>query len=219
MRKEGNYRVLFFDLAVLLFAYFGYLAIHNYLEISIVCGKKVLMSYQRKTWQEKLADNKGLPSVFEISAKQRKRWGSGTCVIPAPTEVDELMRCVPKGKLTTIDELRKALAARHRATIACPITVGIFAWVAAHAAAEAEAAGKKRTTAYWRTLKTGGEVNPKYPGGVQALKQKLTAEGHKVVQKRKRFFVQDFASKLARLNGGHGALTLSAPRPAARSLG
>jgi hypothetical protein len=157
------------------------------------------MSYQRKSWQEKLADSKGHPTVFEISEKQRKRWGSGTCVIPAPAEVDKLMRCVPKGKLTTIDEMRKALARRHRATIACPITTGIFSWIAAHAAAEAEAEGKKRTTSYWRTLKTGGEVNPKYPGGIAALKRKLTAEGHKVLRKRNRFFVEDYAGKLARL--------------------
>lgn len=157
------------------------------------------MSYHRKSWQEKLADDKGHPTVFEISDKQSKRWGSGTCVIPSPTEVDELMRRVPKGKLTTIDELRKTLARRHRATIACPITTGIFSWIAAHAAAEAEAEGQKGTTPFWRTLKTGGEVNPKYPGGINALKRKLAAEGHKVLQKRKRFFVEDFANKLARL--------------------
>jgi hypothetical protein len=157
------------------------------------------MSYHRKSWQEKLADDKGHPTVFEISDKQSKRWGSGTCVIPSPAEVDELMRRVPKGKLTTIEELRKTLARRHRATIACPITTGIFSWIAAHAAAEAEAEGKKRTTPFWRTLKTGGEVNPKYPGGIKALKRKLAAEGHKVLQKRKRFFVEDFANKLARL--------------------
>jgi hypothetical protein len=155
------------------------------------------MSHQRKSWQEKLADSKGHPTVFEINKKQSKRWGSGTCVIPAPMEVDELMRRVPKGKLTTVDQLRKALARRHRATIACPITTGIFSWIAAHAAAEAETEGKKRTTAYWRTLKTGGEVNPKYPGGIGALKRKLVAEGHRVLQKRKRFFVEDFAGKLA----------------------
>ncbi len=157
------------------------------------------MSRQRKSWQEKLADNKGHPSVFTISEKQSKRWGSGTCVIPAPAEVNELMRRVPKGKLTTIDELRKALARRHRATIACPITTGIFSWIAAHAAAEAEGEGKKRTTSYWRTLKNGGEVNPKYPGGIDVLKRKLTAEGHKILQKRKRYFVEDFATKLAKL--------------------
>src|SRR6185437_13588644 len=159
------------------------------------------MPHKRKSWQQKLSDSKGHPTVFEISEKQSKRWGSGTCVIPAPMEVDELMRRVPKGRLTTIDELRKALARRHHATIACPITTGIFSWIAAHAAAEAEAEGKKRTTAYWRTLKTGGEINPKYPGGIVALKRKLAAEGHKILQKRKRYFVEGFAGKLARLEG------------------
>ena len=158
------------------------------------------MSHQRKSWQEKLADSKGHPTVFEINEKQSKRWGSGTCVIPAPTEVNELMRRVPKGKLTTIDELRKFLARRHKTNIACPITTGIFSWIAAHAAAEAEAEGKKRTTPYWRTLKSSGEVNPKYPGGVNALKRKLAAEGHRFEQKRKRLFVADFASCLAKLD-------------------
>jgi len=157
------------------------------------------MSDHKKSWREKLADDKGHPTVFEISAKQSKRWGSGTCVIPSPTEVNELMKRVPKGKLTTIDEMRKALARRHRATIACPITTGIFSWIAAHAAAEAEAEGKKRTVSYWRTLKSGGEINPKYPGGILFLKRKLTAEGHKILQKRKRYFVEGFAEKLARL--------------------
>src|SRR6185436_6600525 len=146
------------------------------------------MSYKKKSWQEKLADSKGHPTVFKITSKLSKRWGTGTCVIPAPMEVNDLMRRVPKGKLTTIDELRKTLARRHRATIACPITTGIFSWIAAHAAAEAEAEGKKRTTSYWRTLKAGGEINPKYPGGVLNLKRKLAAEGHKIVQKRKRYF-------------------------------
>jgi len=157
------------------------------------------MSYHKKSWREKLADNKGHPTVFEISAKQSKRWGSGTCVIPSPTEVNELMKRVPKGKLTTIDEMRKALARRHRTTIACPITTGIFSWIAAHAAAEAEAEGKKRTTSYWRTLKTDGEINPKYPGGILVLKRKLAAEGHKILQKRKRYFVDGFERKLAKL--------------------
>ncbi|HXS68708.1 MAG TPA: hypothetical protein VN761_07675 [Candidatus Polarisedimenticolia bacterium] len=155
------------------------------------------MPHKRKSWQQKLSDSKGHPTVFEISEKQSKRWGSGTCVIPAPMEVDELMRHVPKGRLTTIDNLRKALARRHHATIACPITTGIFSWIAAHAAAEAEAEGKKKTTPYWRTLKSGGEVNLKYPGGIAALKRKLAAEGHNVLQKRKRFFVEDFETKMA----------------------
>lgn len=155
------------------------------------------MSYKRKTWREKLADNKGFPKVMDAATS--KRGGMGTFVIPAPMEVDELMRRVPKGKLITIDELRKVLARRHGATTACPITTGIFSWVAAHAAVEASAEGAKDTIPYWRTLKSKGELNPKYPGGIAGLKRKLSDEGHNVIQKRKRFFVEGFETRLASL--------------------
>lgn len=154
------------------------------------------MSRRKKTWREKLADDKGLPTVCPIDETKTPRWGRGTFVIPAPREVDELMRRVRKGRLTTIDELRRALAGRHGATIACPITTGIFAWIAAHAAAEAEAAGARRVTPYWRTLKSNGELNPKYPGGLEELKRRLSAEGHEVVSRRKRCFVAGFETKL-----------------------
>ena len=153
----------------------------------------------RKTWREKLADDKDLPKVIRIEGPLSKRWGEGTCAIPAPREVDALMRRVPKGKLTTIDQLRAAVARQHRATMGCPITTGIFAWIAAHAAEESFAAGKTRVTPYWRTLKTKGELNPKYPGGIAALRSRIEAEGHRVFQKGKRYFVQDFEKALARL--------------------
>ena len=118
-----------------------------------------------------------------------RRWGEGTFVVPAPAEVDELMRGVRRGRVTTIAELRAALAAKHGTTLACPITTGIFAWIAAHAAAEQEAAGKKRVTPWWRTLKTGGELNDKYPGGAEEQARRLRAEGRRVVQKGKRWLV------------------------------
>jgi hypothetical protein len=157
------------------------------------------MLRRKKSWQEKLENNKGFPQVFEIDETKSRRWGTGTFVIPAPMEVDGLMRRVPKGQLTTIDELRKILARRHHATIACPITTGIFAWIAAHAAAEAAAKGKKRITPFWRTLKSNGELNPKYPGGVAGLTRLLSREGHHVIRKGKRIFVKDLEAHLARL--------------------
>jgi hypothetical protein len=150
----------------------------------------------KTSWREKLADDKGLPKTATVSGKLTKRWGSGTFVIPAPREVDELMRRVPRGKLTTINELRAALARKHGTDFACPITTGIFSWIAAHAADEAAQAGRKRITPYWRTLKTGGELNPKYPGGIPALKKRLREEGHKVVQRGKRCFVADYERSL-----------------------
>jgi hypothetical protein len=158
----------------------------------------------RKTWQEKLADDKGFPKVCKIDSSKSKRWGTGTFVIPAPREVNELMRRVPEGRLTTIDDLRKVLASRHGATIACPITTGIFAWIAAHAAEEAAAEGKKDTAPFWRTLKSNGELNPKYPGGIAGLRRKLMGEGHRVIQKGKRFFVEDFQKRLFLFNAVPG---------------
>ncbi len=150
----------------------------------------------KKSWREKLADDKGLPKVGPVTGKLSPRWGTGIMVIPAPREVDALMRQVPKGRLVTINELRAALAKKHKADFACPITTGIFSWIAAHAAAEGETEGAKRFTPYWRTLKTGGEVNPKYPGGLEVLKKRLRAEGHKLVSKGKRTLVADYEQKL-----------------------
>lgn len=157
------------------------------------------MAAQRKTWREKLADSKDLPKVVPITGKMTGRWGRGTVVVPAPSEVDAVMKGVPRGKLITINEIRAALAQKHGATIGCPITTGIFAWIAAHAAEEAAAEGAKRITPYWRTLKTGGELNAKYPGGIVQLKKRLAAEGHRVVAKGKRWIVADFEKRLAKL--------------------
>ncbi|HET6879115.1 MAG TPA: hypothetical protein VFI31_03105, partial [Pirellulales bacterium] len=155
------------------------------------------------TWREKLADSKDLPKVVKITGAMSRRWGSGTVAIPAPCEVDEIMKRVPRGKLITINEIRVAVAEQHGATIGCPITTGIFAWIAAHAAEEAAAEGAKRTTPYWRTLKADGELNPKYPGGIDALRRRLEAEGHRIVTKGKRFLVADYEKRLARRPNKH----------------
>ena len=138
------------------------------------------MSYQRKTWREKLADDKGLPRVFKIQPEKQKRWGKGTMAIPAPREVDALIRKIRKGRVATVNDLRAAIATKHRATVGCPITTGIFSWIAAHAAAEDEAAGRKRITPWWRVLKEGNKLNPKFPGGIKEQARRLRAEGHSI---------------------------------------
>ena len=46
----------------------------------------------RKSFRDRLADNKDLPRVAEIPPQLARRWGvTGTMVIPAPQEVDEVM--------------------------------------------------------------------------------------------------------------------------------
>jgi len=157
------------------------------------------MPTKKRSWTEKLADSKGLPKVEKLTEKMSKKWGTGTIVIPAPIEVDAMMKKVPEGKLITINEIREALAKKHNATIGCPMTTGIFAWVAANAAEEQRQQGEKNITPYWRTLKTGGVINVKYPGGVEGQKKLLEKEGHQVIQKGKKHVVADYEKSLVRL--------------------
>ena len=72
--------------------------------------------------------------------------------------------------------------------------------IAAGAAEEDAMKGKKRITPYWRTLKSDGEINPKYPGGVQKQIEMLEAEGHTILPKgKKKFVVQDFEKFLIKI--------------------
>ncbi|MCL4377285.1 MAG: MGMT family protein [Actinobacteria bacterium] len=154
---------------------------------------------KKKSWVEKLHDSKDLPKVEEITGKMSTRWGEGTVVIPAPFEVDIIMKSVPEGKIITINKIRDILAERHEATIGCPITTGIFAWIAANAAEEEKAGGKIDTTPYWRTLKSDGSLNEKYPGGIDQQKFYLEAEGHGIIQRGKRYIVKDYEKKIAKI--------------------
>ncbi|MFH1650915.1 MAG: hypothetical protein ABID87_02255 [Chloroflexota bacterium] len=70
----------------------------------------------RKSWQEKLQENQGLPRVVEVNEKMSRKWGTGTCVIPAPREVDAIMKSVPAGRLITINQIRVILAQQHHAS-------------------------------------------------------------------------------------------------------
>jgi alkylated DNA nucleotide flippase Atl1 len=157
-----------------------------------------MMAKLKKSWQEKLQDSKDCPKVVEITPELSQRWGTGTVCIPAPKEVDEIMRMVPKGKLITINQIREIVAKRHGATIGWPITTGIFAGIAARAAEEMRAEGKTNITPYWRTIKSKGELNEKYPGGLEAHSAHLTAEGHVIEQDRngKPKKVRDFEKAL-----------------------
>lgn len=154
------------------------------------------MAKAKKDWVSKLHNSHCLPKVEKIREKMIKNWGSGTVAIPAPIEVDELMREVPKGKVTTINAIRQAIAKKHKATIGCPITCGIFAWIAAHASEQQRGEGKKQITPWWRTLKSDGSLNEKYPGDIMFQKELLEHEGQKVEKIRKKYLVLDFEKKL-----------------------
>ncbi|MBU1118863.1 MGMT family protein [Patescibacteria group bacterium] len=166
------------------------------------------MTYKKKTWIEKLEDEdkkkkypKFLtfdptfpcgPALTKMGAKKGDK-----VVITLPTEVDEIMKKVPKGKVITLKEISRKLAKKHNVDYCCTLTGGFFVTTAANAAKEYEKKGKKRITPYWRTLKMNGYLNEKYPGGLEAHRKLLEKEGFNIVKKGKnKYFVQDFEKYL-----------------------
>lgn len=58
-------------------------------------------------------------------------------------------------------------------------------------------------TPYWRTLKANGELNAKYPGGIEAQKEKLEEEGFTIIQKGRknvRYYVKDYEDAILLIN-------------------
>jgi alkylated DNA nucleotide flippase Atl1 len=153
-----------------------------------------------KSWREKLEEqSKKLPKIVQIPKKMEKRFGRGKMLIPKPLDIDELIRKVRKGKLITQEKIREELTKKFRVKTTCPITTGIFVRIVAEAAEEGKKQGKENIAPYWRTLKTGGVINEKYPGGIEAQKKLLEKEGHKIIQKGKKYVVVDFEKYLIKL--------------------
>ena len=99
------------------------------------------MPRKTKTWAEKLSDAKAkLPEAHTFFCDKSKQ----QFVVPAVAEVEGLMRRVRKGKLITMKQMADLLREKHRVDVCCPMTTGIFAWILAHAAHDAEQAGRKR---------------------------------------------------------------------------
>ncbi|MBI4718544.1 MAG: MGMT family protein [Planctomycetes bacterium] len=138
------------------------------------------------TWRAKLDQhhpNHG--RVMPVPRSMRKAWGTGTILIPRPRDVDTIMRSVRKGRLITVAQIRQRLARAAGADGACPLTTGIFVRVVAEAAEEDARDGRRRITPYWRTVKDGGKLNEKYPGGAEAQARRLREEGFEIERNRR----------------------------------
>lgn len=79
------------------------------------------------------------------------------------------------------------------------MAAGIFINIAANASQEREDLGSKDITTYWRTIKKCGELNEKYPGGIEQQRMLLEMEGHEVITKGKRYFVKDYQNEVYQL--------------------
>jgi hypothetical protein len=116
-----------------------------------------------------------------------------------PSEVVAIMRQVPEGRLMTIVEVCRQISKNHDVEACCSLTTGIFIMTAANAVEEASKEGKSLDIPYWRTLKAGGFLNEKYPGGQEAHKELLERENFRVLARGKRYQVVDYEKYLMRL--------------------
>ena len=150
----------------------------------------------------KLRDKDHFPKVLVLE----RRWPcchalhkmgvptGGRIVLAQPSEVVVLMKAVPEGRLTTIIEICNALGKKHGVDGCCTLTTGIFIVVAANA--EAECHGKLGIP-YWRTLNSGGQLNDKYPGGIESHQRLFEREGFSVVRKGKAYLVENYRGFLS----------------------
>ena len=150
----------------------------------------------KKDFNAMLHDSKDMPKIQIITDKKSiEKYGGSRMFFAPPLDYDRVMRQIPYSKLITVGDIRAHFARENQADFTDPITAGIFVSICAWASFQ-------RTideTPYWRTLKANGELNPKYPGGAYAQKEKLEAEGHTIVVKGRtniRYFVKDYEQAL-----------------------
>lgn len=152
-----------------------------------------------KDFNAMLHNNKDMPKLVVITDKKSiDKYGGSTMLLAPPSDYDALMRQIPESKLVTVGKIREYLALKNHADFTDPMTAGIFVTVAAWASFQRT----EDETPYWRTLKANGELNPKYPGGTEAQRAKLEAEGHAIITKGKtniKYFVKDYEKTLFEL--------------------
>ncbi len=153
----------------------------------------------KKDFNAMLNDSKDMPKMQTITdEKSIEKYGGNRMYFAPPADYDRVMKQVPYGKVITVGKIREYFARLNEADFTEPITAGIFVSIAAWASYQRS----NDETPYWRTLKADGELNPKYPGGIEAQREKLEAEGHTVIKKGRtniRYFVKDFENALFEL--------------------
>ena len=150
----------------------------------------------KKDFNAMLHDNKDMPKFQIITdIKSIEKYGGSKMYFAPPIDYDKVMRKIPHGKVITVERIRKYFAEQSGADFTEPITAGIFVSISAWASYQRS----ENETPYWRTLKANGELNPKYPGGIDEQRLRLEAEGHTILSKGRtnvKYYVKDYENVL-----------------------
>lgn len=150
----------------------------------------------KKDFNQMLIKKRDMPKIQIITdEKTIQKYGGEKIYFAAPIDYDKIMKKIPVGKLTTTKQIRSYFALKNNADFTDPMTAGIFISIVAWASYQR----KTNETPYWRTLKSDGELNSKYPEGIILQKKKLEEEGHVIISKgnrNPRYYVKDYEQKL-----------------------
>ena len=136
----------------------------------------------KKSWRDKVNQHVE-PEIKQAPELWEKKFGGPKMLISSPAAIEKIVNELPYGALLTVPQLREALAVAYNADFSCPLTTGIFLRMVAEANEEDASLGKTQIAPYWRVVGEKGELNPKFPGGLENQANRLEAEGHEVVRK------------------------------------
>lgn len=112
----------------------------------------------RAGWEAKLR-----PELAPRVVEDGRRGGGSRLLLPTPLLVGEVVAAIPRGRVMTLGQLRRALAARFDADSTCPLMTGMFATILAGAVVEDISQRRKPRWPIWRLVRDDGTLHPKWP--------------------------------------------------------
>lgn len=132
-----------------------------------------------KSWRDKHDGHKH-PVQIETLEKPFAGFPPGaTMVIATPKDMTAYFKSVPRGKTRDVAGLRRHLAAKYKADVACPLTTGIFTRIAAeYAYAQMEEGALADTVApFWRVIDPASPLAKKLACGADFIRRMRAEEG------------------------------------------
>ncbi len=127
--------------------------------------------------------------IVEIAKNLEKFFGcSGKMLKPCRATVAAFIDEIPADRLVTTELLRKELARRYQVQVTCPYDTRMLL--------QSIANDPDVQVAYWRVCKANGELNPKYPGGIDGHAALLKAAGFSIESTGKTKRVKNYKDSL-----------------------
>jgi hypothetical protein len=131
----------------------------------------------KKTWTEKLHCDKE-PKIKRIDFNFADIPANSNMFIATPQIIDNYIKQIPKGKIVSVQTMRKDLAIENKADYTCPVTTGIFLRIVAEANFEKyqQTNSIKSITPFWRVVEPNSTLSEKLTFGKDFIIKQRQAE-------------------------------------------